>query len=126
MSYGVGCRHGSDLMVLWLQCRLAAAAPIRPLAWEPPYSMNVAIKRPKKKKRVEILRKNFNFRSSELMGHGPFLGMVNWETKFGVSDKITPFFLPTSVLISQLQWGFTQTAESGLVGQRQGLVPNNN
>ena len=36
LSCGVGHRHGSDLALLWLWCRLEAAALIRPLAWEPP------------------------------------------------------------------------------------------
>ena len=47
VSCGVGCRHGSDPKFLWLWCRPAAIAPIRPLAWEPPYAMGVALKRPK-------------------------------------------------------------------------------
>ena len=34
-------------VLLWR--RLAAAALIRPLAWELPYAMGVALKRPKKK-----------------------------------------------------------------------------
>ena len=54
MSYGVGHRHGSDPMLLWLWCRLAATALIRPLAWELPYAAGAAIektKRPKKKKK---------------------------------------------------------------------------
>ena len=34
MSCGVGRRQGLDLALLGLCCRLAAAAPIRPLAWE--------------------------------------------------------------------------------------------
>ena len=38
MSCGVGCRHGSDLAVLWLWHRPAATAPILLLAWEPPYA----------------------------------------------------------------------------------------
>ena len=42
MSCGVGCRCGSDLALLW--CRLAAVAPIRPLAWEPPYAMGAVLK----------------------------------------------------------------------------------
>ena len=33
---GVGCRCGSNPMLLWP--RLAAVAPIRPLAWELPYA----------------------------------------------------------------------------------------
>ena len=32
-------KHSSDLASLWLWCRPAAAAPNRPLAWEPPYPM---------------------------------------------------------------------------------------
>ena len=43
-------RHGSHLALLWLWCRLAATAPNRPLAWEPPYAMGVALKRQKTKK----------------------------------------------------------------------------
>ena len=49
MSCGVGRRCGSDPVLLWLWCRLAAAvAPIRPLAWDP-YAMGAAIKKKKKK-----------------------------------------------------------------------------
>ena len=50
MSCGVGRRHGSDLALLWLWCRPAAVAPIRPLVWEPPYAVGVALKRQKTKK----------------------------------------------------------------------------
>ncbi|MFX3960292.1 hypothetical protein ACJBX5_10520, partial [Streptococcus suis] len=45
-----GHRCGSDLALLWLWHRLAAAAPTGPLAWEPPYAADVALKRQKKKK----------------------------------------------------------------------------
>ena len=48
MSCGVGRRHGSDLTLLH---RLAVTAPIRPLAWEPPYAVGVAPKSKKKKKK---------------------------------------------------------------------------
>ena len=37
--------------MLWLWCRPAAVAPIRPLAWEPPYASSTALKRQKKKKK---------------------------------------------------------------------------
>ena len=47
MSCGVGCRRGSDLVLLWLWCRLTATAPIRPLAWESPYATGVNLKRQK-------------------------------------------------------------------------------
>ena len=41
-------QKGSDLALLWLWCRLAAAAPIQPLAWEPPYAVGAALKKKKK------------------------------------------------------------------------------
>ena len=34
-------------MLLWLWCRPATAAPIGPLAWEPPYALDAALKRQK-------------------------------------------------------------------------------
>ena len=33
-----------DLVLLWPWCRLAGAAPISPLAWEPPYASGAAPK----------------------------------------------------------------------------------
>ena len=39
-------------MWLWLRHRLAAIAPIRPLAWELPYATDVTLK---KKKKIPIL-----------------------------------------------------------------------
>ena len=54
MSCGVGRRRGTDPALLWLWCRPVAMAPIRPLAWEPPYAtgeaQEMAKKRQKKKK----------------------------------------------------------------------------
>ena len=49
MGFGIGHRCGSDpmLLLLWLWCRSAAAAPIRPLDWELPYATGVALKRKK-------------------------------------------------------------------------------
>ena len=45
MSCGVGLRLGSDPALLWLWCRPAAIASIRPLAWKPPYATGVALKK---------------------------------------------------------------------------------
>ena len=39
VSCDVSCRHGSDPAFLWLWCKPAATALIRPLAWEPPYAV---------------------------------------------------------------------------------------
>ena len=38
-----------DLALLWLWCRPAAAAPITPLAWDPPCATSAALKRQNKK-----------------------------------------------------------------------------
>ena len=54
MSCGVGCRLGSDPVLLWLWCRLVAVALIQPLAWEPPYAVGVALKSKKKKVPLEF------------------------------------------------------------------------
>ena len=54
VSCGVGCRLGSDPALLCLWYRPAAAAPIRPLAWEPPHAGGAALK---KKKKSEIKTK---------------------------------------------------------------------
>ena len=45
LSCGVGCRHSSDLVLLWRWYRPVATAPIRPLAWESPNAVGVALKR---------------------------------------------------------------------------------
>ena len=50
MSYGVGRRRSSDPALLWLWRRLAATAPIGPLAWEPPYAVGEALEKTKRQK----------------------------------------------------------------------------
>jgi len=42
VSCGVGCRRGSDPALLCLWRRPVATAPIRLLAWEPPYAAGAA------------------------------------------------------------------------------------
>ena len=58
MSYGLDHRYGSDPTLLWLWHRLAATAPIQPLAWEPPCAMGAALKKdpPPKKKEWGLAR----------------------------------------------------------------------
>ena len=48
MNCGVGCRGGSDPALLWLWCRPAATAPIRPLVQEPPYAVGCSPKETKR------------------------------------------------------------------------------
>ena len=44
----VGSRCGSDPELLWLWCRLEAAAQIQPLAWEHPYAVVAALNKQNK------------------------------------------------------------------------------
>ena len=39
-----------DPELLWLWCRPVAAALIRPLAWDPPYAVGVALEKAKRQK----------------------------------------------------------------------------
>ena len=50
MSCGIGGRCSSNPALLWLWCKLAAIALIQSLAWELPYAIGAALKRPKLKK----------------------------------------------------------------------------
>ena len=51
VSCGVGRRHGSDLVLVWLWCRPEVVALIRPLAWELPYAKGVTLKTKTKNKK---------------------------------------------------------------------------
>ena len=53
MSCGVGHQCGSDAELPWLWHRPAATAPIRPLAWEPPYATGAALKKKKEEEEEE-------------------------------------------------------------------------
>jgi len=60
-----GSIHGlaqwvEDLALLWLSCRPAAVAPIRPLAWEPPYAVGAALKKQETKKKREREREKLS------------------------------------------------------------------
>ena len=68
MSCGVGRRCGLDPTLLWLWCRLAATALIRPLAWEPPYTVEAALEKAKRQKKKKKKRKN---RKSQFLEQEP-------------------------------------------------------
>ena len=53
MGCGVGLRLNLDPVSLWLWHKLAAVAPIRTLAGEPPYAMGAALKRPERNRERE-------------------------------------------------------------------------
>ena len=60
MSYGVGRRCSWDPVLLWLWCRLTATALIQSLAWEPPYTVGVALKKQNKNKNKNP-NKNYDY-----------------------------------------------------------------
>ena len=70
MSCGVGQSRGSDLTLLWLRCGTAAAAPIRSLAWEPPYAAGAALKRQNKQTNKQKTPKKPNPRPCFKRTHG--------------------------------------------------------
>jgi len=43
---------------MWLRHRLVATAPIRPLAWEPPYAMGAALEKAKKDQKIKNKKNN--------------------------------------------------------------------
>ena len=43
VSYDVGRRHGSDLVLMWLWCKPGATALIRTLSWELSYAAGVTL-----------------------------------------------------------------------------------
>ena len=54
VSGGIGCTRGSDPTWLWLWHGLAAVAPIRSVAWEPPYATGAALKKKLSKKKKNL------------------------------------------------------------------------
>ena len=76
MSYDVGHRRGLDLALLWLWCRLPGVGPIRPLAWEPPYALDVALKTKKAKKKKKDST-NQDWSKYRQAGHVSFTKIVS-------------------------------------------------
>ena len=76
MSCGVGRRCSLDPALLWLWCRPAATAPIRPLAWEPPYAM----KRQQTNKQTNKKQQKNNF-VKQNMGKITLFGVIEEDVK---------------------------------------------
>ena len=87
MSCGVGCRLSSDsaLLWLWLWRRLAAVAPIRPLAWEPPHAAGMALKGQKTKRKA---------RSSHCGSAGKGPGFVSVRMQFQSLSSLSGLSIP--------------------------------
>ena len=71
VSCGVGHRRGSDPKLLWLWRRPVAKAPIRRLAWEPPYATGAAqeMAKSQKKKKIVISFSSGIYPEVELLDH---------------------------------------------------------
>ena len=88
MSCRVGCRRGLDPAWLWLWHSPVAAAPIGPLAWEPPYAAGVALEKPKRQKK---------------------------ETFVG-APPVAQLRIPLQFLVSQQRCGFDSGPTQGVKG----------
>ena len=87
MSRGVGRRRGLDPVLLWLWCRQAATALIRPLAWEPPYATEVAQENSKKtKKKMD------------------YLSLLQPEMEFRILSSINYAILPLISVCNLVRW----------------------
>ena len=78
MRCGVGCRGDSDPVLLWLCRRPVAIAPIRSLAWEPPYVTGA-----KKRKKREVWGHKFPLAKDKTLEKGasfPALGIILQNT----------------------------------------------
>ena len=73
-SWGVGCRHSLDLAFLWLWCRPVATAPIRPLAWEPPYASGAALEKAKRQKKKKKRKKRMDKLRGPTVQHRELVG----------------------------------------------------
>ena len=85
MNCDVGPRHSLDLELLWPWCRLAATAPIRPLAWKPPYATGAALKEQKDKTKQNKSLQTINA-GEGVEKREPFYivgGNVNWCGHYG-------------------------------------------
>ena len=67
-------RNQEDPALLWLWCRLAAAALIRPLAWELPYALGVALKRKNKKPKTKNNQNKTKNQNMDLLMRLKFYG----------------------------------------------------
>ena len=64
VSCGEGRSCSSDPVLLWLWCRLTAAAPIHPLDWQLPCAVGMALRKPKKKKKKKLYLEDFQFKTA--------------------------------------------------------------
>ena len=77
-----GLAHwAKDPVLLWLWCRPAATALIRPLAWELPHAAGAALKNKGKKK------KDFKVMLNHIQVYGPLFSRMVKEYKWSENDR---------------------------------------
>ena len=80
-----------DPVLLWLWCRLAAAAPNQPLAWELPYATGAAVKKQnkqtknKKTPKCQKLQERHEINSSSQLSEEPTL-LMSYSQSCGQID----------------------------------------
>ena len=84
MSCGVVYRHDLGPALLWLWHRLAAAAPIQPLAWEFPYATSVALKKQKINKIFLRVPTVVQWDQWHLGSSGMQVGSPAWHSGLGI------------------------------------------
>ena len=105
MTCGVGHRRGSDSVLLWLCCRSAAVALIRPLAWEPSHIAGAALKSGKKKKKQKIL---LALCPCEKHGHPGVKELQEWGAPAvlqGVKNLTAAAWVNSEARFQSLAWG---------------------
>ena len=102
MSCGIGHRCSSDPTLLQLWHRPVATAPIRPLAWEPPYAMGVAQEKAKRQQQQQKKRLCLEPASSSL-NSCPQQGMLLLSPIYTHSYSILICMIEVSELLT---WEF--------------------
>jgi len=121
---GVGHRHGSDPMLLWLWHRLAATALIRPLAWKPLHAVGAAPEKAKRQKRKKKWMCKYLFKI--LSARETLLKLFGFS--FFLSPLLAPFppspypmhFYPEAWLLlfpNILSWGSPETSRPRAVNR---------
>ena len=89
-----------DPVLLWLWWRPTAVAPIRPLAWEPPYATGVALKsQKKKKKKKEKKRKKLDaYKPPSLLGSQALQHPILFRHPSGTVFAISPMKMKMKAL----------------------------
>ena len=88
MSCGIGHRRSLDAELLWLWCRQVATAPVRPLAWEPPYAVGAAQEMAKRKKKIERKLGIMPFHRPMMLPFSPYL-LVPFSLQVLVAARIS-------------------------------------